>query len=35
MFKQVSQELFDIYLDRLVATAAALEKPRRSKLGRN
>jgi AcrR family transcriptional regulator len=35
MFKQVSQELFDTYLDRLVATAAALEKPKRSKRGRN
>jgi AcrR family transcriptional regulator len=35
MFRQVSQALFDTYLDRLVATAAALERARRSKRGRN
>jgi len=35
MFRQVSQELFDTYLDRLVATAAALEEARRGKRGRN
>jgi len=35
MFGQVSPALFDTYLDRLVATAAALERARRSKRGRN
>jgi AcrR family transcriptional regulator len=35
MFKQASQDLFDTYLDRLVATAAAAEKARRSRRGRN
>ena len=35
MFKQASQELFDRYLDRLVAMAAAPEKASRSNRGRN
>jgi AcrR family transcriptional regulator len=35
MFKQASQELFDRYLDRLVAMAAAPQKAGRSKRGRN
>jgi len=35
MFRQVSQALFDTYLERLVATAAALEKARRGERGRN
>jgi AcrR family transcriptional regulator len=35
MFKQASQELFDRYLDRLVAMAAAPDKASRSKRGRN
>ena len=35
MFKQASQELFDSYLDRLVAMAAAPEKTSRSKRGHN
>ena len=34
MFKQASQDLFDTYLDRLVASAAALEATSRSKRGR-
>ena len=35
MFKQASQELFDRYLDRLVAMVAEPEKASRSKRGRN
>jgi AcrR family transcriptional regulator len=35
MFKQASQELFDRYLDRLVAMAASPQKASRSKRGRN